>query len=87
MNEMNEKNQVELNENDLKEVDGGASDYAKVCGLKLTKTCYFCTRAVHGRYEFSDIGWRDTIGCGLSLNPLGSIDGIVLHSEGVPIGI
>ena len=87
MNEKNEKNPIELNENDLTEVDGGASDYLSVCGIQLSKRCYFCVRAVHGRYQFKDIGWRDTIGCGLSPNALGSVNGVLLHSEGDVVDI
>ena len=73
-----------LEESELSGVGGGASDYSSVCGIKLGNTCFFCSRSVHSQYTFSDGITKDTIGCGLSSEPQGAINGAVLVNQ-VPV--
>ena len=83
MENMENKN-VKINEAQLGAVSGGASDYSSVCGRELGDNCFFCTRSVHGQFTFADGVKRDTIGCGLSPDQLGSINGYVLVNQ-VPV--
>ena len=80
-NEVNENNSAKIDEAQLDAVSGGASDYSSVCGRELCDNCFFCTRAVHGQYTFGDGVRKDTIGCGLSPDQLGSINGYVLVNQ------
>ena len=77
---------LKIDETQLKDVSGGASDYSSVCGNRLGDNCYFCTRSLHGQYTFEDGIKKDTIGCGLSPGQLGNIDGYVLVNQ-VPVPI
>jgi hypothetical protein len=69
----------EISPEELGRVGGGASDHSQVCGMELSFDCFFCTRKMDGQHVFDGV-LRDTIGCGLSPNYLGNINGKVLVS-------
>ena len=81
---MNEKiAPVQLTPEELGKVGGGASDYSNACDNQINGNCVFCIHKKDGQVFYNN-AWRDCIGCNLSFEPLGSINGYLLIN-GQPI--